>query len=76
MCFKILLLGWYNVVKLDKTFPKSVMDAMKAANKKLLAEKVKGHPLLKEILDSQAAYQKKSREWTMMSDYTYLKDNL
>ena len=52
------------------------MDAMKAANKKLLAEKVKGHPLLKEILDSQAAYQKKSREWTMMSDYTYLKDNL
>jgi TRAP-type mannitol/chloroaromatic compound transport system substrate-binding protein len=59
-----------------KTFPKPVMDAMKAANKKLLAEKVKGHPLLKEILDSQSAYQKKAREWTKMSDYQYLKDNL
>jgi TRAP-type mannitol/chloroaromatic compound transport system substrate-binding protein len=59
-----------------KTFPKDVMDAMRAANKKLLAEKVKGHPLLKEILDSQAAFQKKAREWTKMSDYLYLKDNL
>lgn len=59
-----------------KTFPKSVMDAMKKTNKELLAEKSKGHPLLKEILDSQAAYQKKVREWTKMSDYLYLKDNL
>jgi TRAP-type mannitol/chloroaromatic compound transport system substrate-binding protein len=59
-----------------KTFPKEVMDAMKAANKKLLAEKAKGHPLLKEVLDSQAAYQKKVRKWTEMSDYLYLKDNL
>ncbi|WP_419763543.1 MAG: TRAP transporter substrate-binding protein [Arcobacter sp.] len=59
-----------------KTFPKSVMDAMKKANKELLVEKTKGQPLLKEILDSQAAYQKKAREWTKMSDYLYLKDNL
>jgi len=59
-----------------KTFPKPVMDAMKASNKKLLAEKVKGQPLLKEILDSQNAYMKKAREWTKMSDYLYLKDNL
>jgi TRAP-type mannitol/chloroaromatic compound transport system substrate-binding protein len=59
-----------------KTFPKPVMDAMKKANKDLLAEKVKGHPLLKEVLDSQAAYMKKAREWTKMSDYLYLKDNL
>jgi TRAP-type mannitol/chloroaromatic compound transport system substrate-binding protein len=59
-----------------KTFPKPVMDAMKKANKELIIEKEKGHPLLKEILDSQAAYQKKAREWTKMSDYLYLKDNL
>ena len=59
-----------------KTFPKPVMDAMKKANTELLAEKVKGHPLLKEVLDSQAAYMKKAREWTKMSDYLYLKDNL
>ncbi len=59
-----------------KTFPTSVMDAMKAANKKLLVEKTKGQPLLKEILDSQAAYQKKAREWTKMSDYLYLQDNI
>ena len=59
-----------------KTFPKPVMDAMKKANMELRAEKVKGNPLLKEILDSQEAYQKKARKWTEMSDYLYLKDNL
>ncbi|XPV52738.1 MAG: TRAP transporter substrate-binding protein [Halarcobacter ebronensis] len=59
-----------------KTFPKPVMDAMKKANAELREEMVKGQPLLKEILDSQEAYQKKVREWTKMSDYIYLKDNL
>ncbi len=59
-----------------KSFPKSVMDAMKKANKELLIEKTKDQPLLKEILDSQASFQKKAREWTKMSDYLYLKDNL
>ena len=59
-----------------KTFPKEVMDAMKKANNDLLDEKSKNNPLLKEVLDSQKAYQKKAREWTKMSDYLYLKDNL
>ena len=59
-----------------KTFPKEVIDAMKRTNKELLVEKTKGQPLLKEILDSQSAFQKKAREWTKMSDYLYLKDNL
>ena len=59
-----------------KTFPKEVMDAMKKVNDELLIEKTKDHPLLKEVLDSQKAYQKKAREWTKMSDYLYLKDNL
>lgn len=59
-----------------KTFPKPVMDAMKKANDELLTELKAESPLLKETLDSQAAYQKKAREWTKMSDYLYLKDNL
>ena len=59
-----------------KTFPKPVMDAMKKANDELLVEKAKGNPLLKEVLDSQKAYQNKARAWTEMSDYLYLKDNL
>ncbi len=59
-----------------KTFPKEVMDAMKKANKELREEMVKGEPLLKEIFDSQETYQKKVRQWTKMSDYIYLKDNL
>lgn len=59
-----------------KTFPKPIMDAMKKANDELLTEMTKGQPLLKEVLDSQAAYQKKVRAWTEMSDYFYLKDNL
>ncbi len=59
-----------------KTFPKPVMDAMKKANAQLREEMTKGQPMLKEILDSQEAYQRRVREWTKMSDYIYLKDNL
>lgn len=59
-----------------KTFPKNVMDAMKNANKELREEIGKESSLLKEILDSQDAYMRKAREWTKMSDYLYLQDNL
>ncbi len=59
-----------------KTMPQSVLDALKATNARLIIEKTKGQPLLKEILDSQAAFQKKARAWTAMSDYDYLKDNI
>jgi TRAP-type mannitol/chloroaromatic compound transport system substrate-binding protein len=58
-----------------KTFPKPVMDAMRASNDKLLIEKSKGQPLLTEILASQKAYMNKAREWTKMSDYLYLKSS-
>ncbi|PKH01949.1 ABC transporter substrate-binding protein [Psychromonas sp. MB-3u-54] len=58
------------------TFPKPVMDAMKKANSELIAEITKENPLLKEVIDSQTAFQKKARAWTIMSDYNYLKDNL
>jgi len=59
-----------------KTLPKPIIDAMKKVNQELLGEYAKANPLLKEILDSQANYQKKVRPWTEMSDYLYLKDNL
>jgi len=58
-----------------KTFPKDVMDAMKKANAELLKEKEATSPMLKKVLDSQAAYMKKARAWTKMSDYFYLRDN-
>jgi len=59
-----------------KTFPKPVMDAMKKANQELRDELSAKSPLLKEVLDSQNAYIKKVREWSKMSDYLYLKDNI
>ena len=59
-----------------KTLPKEVMDAMKKANKELRDEMSAKSPLLKEVLDSQDNYMIKVREWTKMSDYLYLKDNL
>ena len=59
-----------------KTLPKEIMDQLKIANKDLRAELSKKSPLLKEVLDHQDKYLKKVREWTKMSDYLYLKDNL
>jgi len=55
-----------------KTFPKSVMTAMKKANKELLVEAGKVSPLAKEIQKSQADYLKKARAWTNISDKAYL----
>ena len=55
-----------------KTFPKSVIAAMQKANKELLAEAAAKSPLAKEIQESQAAYLKKARAWTNISDRAYL----
>ena len=59
-----------------KTFTNEIMNAMKKTNAQLRVEMGNKSPLLKEILDSQDAYKKKVREWTKMSDFLYLKDNL
>ena len=59
-----------------KTFSKSIMDEMKKVNQELRNDMGASSPLLKEILNSQDVYMKKVREWTKMSDYLYLKDNL
>jgi TRAP-type mannitol/chloroaromatic compound transport system substrate-binding protein len=55
-----------------KTFPKPVMDAMRAANDELIIERAKASPLAQKIVDSQAAYLKKARVWTNISDRAYL----
>ena len=54
------------------TFPKPVMDAIKAANDKLLAEFANKDPKTREILDSIQAYQVQARAWTNFSDRAYL----
>lgn len=59
-----------------KTFPKEVMDAMKKANIQLRKELSAKSSELKEVLDHQDRYMKKIREWSKMSDYLYLKDNI
>lgn len=58
------------------SFPKNVMDAMKKANEELRNSMASKNPVLKEVFESQSNYMKKAREWTKMSDYLYLKDNL
>ena len=59
-----------------KTFPKEVKKKKKKANAELLEEIKKESPIVKEVLESQEAYQKQARKWTEMSDFLYLKDNL
>lgn len=59
-----------------RTFPKDVIARMKEENRKLIAEKSKDNPEFKAIMDSQAAYMKNAREWSRISDYSYLKDNI
>ena len=55
-----------------KSFPKEVLDALKASNDKLIAEAAARGGIEKEIIDSQAAYLKKARAWTEIGDQAYL----
>ena len=57
------------------TFPEAVMNSMKDAYGKVLEKYAAKNPFLKKVMDSQDAYLKKSRVWTKMSDFRYLKDN-
>jgi TRAP-type mannitol/chloroaromatic compound transport system substrate-binding protein len=59
-----------------RTFSPKIIAAMKKTNEELLQESSDADPLFKEILDSQNSYMKKARNWTEISDYAYLKDNL
>lgn len=55
-----------------KRFPAEVLQALKKANDELLAERAAADPLAKTIIESQAAYLKKVRAWTDISDKAYL----
>lgn len=55
-----------------KTFPQPVIQALRQANDKLLAEFAARDPLSKEIIESQQAYTKMVRQWTKISDQAYL----
>ena len=59
-----------------KSFPMSIMDAMRDANDKLLTDLSAKNPMLKKILDSQKSYLKQARDWTKISDFLYLVESL
>jgi len=59
-----------------RTFPKEIIDQLKVENNKLLDDQADKNEMFKEILTSQRDYMKKVREWTKISDYAYLKDNI
>lgn len=59
-----------------RTFPKAVIAKLKVENQKILQKIASKNPQFKEIYESQKAYMKKTRAWTEISDYSYLKDNL
>ncbi len=55
-----------------KTFPPEVINAMRDATNKLLAEAAEKDDLAKEIINSQRDYLKQVRQWTNISDKAYL----
>jgi len=55
-----------------RSFPKSVIDAMKTANDSLLKEFAAKDPMTAEIIKSLQDYQSKVRAWTNLSDRAYL----
>jgi len=56
------------------SFPADVIKAVKKANEEAIAEISAKDALFGEIIESQRAFIPVVREWTMMSDYTYLKN--
>ncbi|MCL9775010.1 TRAP transporter substrate-binding protein [Vibrio methylphosphonaticus] len=57
-----------------RSFPPEVISELKSANESLLKEQASKDELAKAILDSQANYLEKMREWTNMSLQAYLND--
>ena len=55
-----------------RSFPKSVMSKIQAANAQLLSEFANKDPLTKKILHSIYDYQDQIRPWTNFSDRAYL----
>jgi len=59
-----------------KTFPLPVLKAMKKATDTLLNDYAAKDPQFKEILESQRTFMKKARQWTIISDYNYIKTSM
>ena len=55
-----------------KTFPPEVLEALREATDKLLAEAAQKDELAKEIITSQHDYLEQVRQWTNISDKAYL----
>lgn len=55
-----------------KDFPEDVIAALKKSNSDLIAEEYARSPMAKKIIDSQAEYLRKAREWTAIGDQAYL----
>ena len=56
-----------------KTFPPVVLKAMKTAADDLYEEYAAKDASFKEVLESQRAFMKKARAWTLISEYDYIK---
>ncbi|MCI5120071.1 MAG: ABC transporter substrate-binding protein, partial [Candidatus Electrothrix sp. AUS4] len=59
-----------------KTFPQPVLKAMKKATDEVLEGYAAQDALFKEILASQRGFMQKARQWTIISDYNYLKTSM
>ena len=55
-----------------RSFPQDVRDALRKASDEILDEEAAKDPLFKEILDSQRAFLAKAREWTKISEFSYI----
>ncbi len=59
-----------------RTFPGPVLAELRAETARLVEEEKARNPLFARIVESKEAYLEKARDWTRMSDYLYLQDNL
>ena len=59
-----------------KTFPLPVLKEMKKATDELLDSYAAKDPQFKDILESQRTFMKKARQWTIISDYNYIKTSM
>jgi TRAP-type mannitol/chloroaromatic compound transport system substrate-binding protein len=59
-----------------KTFPLAVLKSMKKATDELLDSYAAKDPQFKEILESQRTFMKQAREWTIISEYNYIKTSM
>lgn len=55
-----------------KDFPDDVMDALRQVNEQKLVDFAARDDAASEIISSQLSYQRQMRDWTLLSDFSYL----